>query len=587
MKAKKIIAGMTTAAIAASMMAISASANFTVVDGMADIKQIWNDKGLAGYNFSASDIKYLYFEAESDHLDWWDNNGTPSAVILKTDGTGDGFGGVAALNYGSDWNEEAQTGDKTWNQDNTYSNDNCVVDTKGTEDKSDDVYSWKFDISGHYTDANFKEDAEGLKYWAQVNFQCWWGGDDESVEVKFTNVKLLTEDGLDILSYPEAKAAVDDFGDVVGTNTTDVTNATTDLIDAIDNATTIEELEAAIKAAEDALKNADKAVDDGYKAASDVIDYSESPLMDNLDDTESDYNKAANALDDQIEKAKAKVEKMKREEAAADALDELKDALEEANIEGVIEDMEGAADALNDVTKILEEAAAAADKIDALKDVLAKAQEAFDALEEGDEADTEAFEAAKDAIGQAAAKLAAAEEALNDARANYDAATQKEIDELNNKIKELEDAAEKDATTIADLEKENDLLDGQVEQLTKDKEDAAEFINEKQAKIDELEAQVEDLKKQLEEAKANNADPEEIQKLKDEIAAKDAEIADLKKQLDDANAAKEAAQKEADDAKKAAEEAKKGSNPGTGAAAFAVAGLALAGAAFVVTKKRK
>lgn len=257
---------------------------------------------------------------------------------------------------------------------------------------------------------------------------------------------------------------------------------------------------------------------------------------DGIYDTVEDYTKG---VEDAIAKAA-------RENAAAEALAKLEEAVDAADFEDVINSMNDAAKALNNAADVIAQADAAKKEIEELQAVLDEATEAFEALQDGDVADTAAYQAAKEKVDAAAAELAAAQKAFENAQKAYDAKTQEAL-------------AAKDKE-IADLEDEVDDLKAQLAAAPTAEEKAAleAQIAEKEAKIAELEKSVADLEKALKDAK--KAAPTTDDSKTD--SKPDTKTDDSK--TDD-----------------------KGSNPNTGTGALATVGLALAAAAFVVSKKRK
>ena len=236
------------------------------------------------------------------------------------------------------------------------------------------------------------------------------------------------------------------------------------------------------------------------------------------------------------------VEKAAREKAAADALAKLEEAVDAASFDEVIAEMNAAADALNNATEVIAKADAAKKEIEDLKAVLDEATEAFEALQDGDEADKDAYEAAKAKVEEAAANLAAAQEAFENAQKAYDEETAKQLAAKDQEIADLEDEVEdlKAQLAAAPTAEEKAALEAQ--------------IAEKEAKIAELEKSVADLEKALKDAQK---------------AAPTTDDSKPDTKTDDTKT---------DD---------KGSNPNTGTGALATVGVALAAAAFVVSKKRK
>lgn len=244
--------------------------------------------------------------------------------------------------------------------------------------------------------------------------------------------------------------------------------------------------------------------------------------------------------DDGIKSIRNVTYKPIREKAAADALKALQDKLTAADIDSIVDSTNAAATALTSAKDALAKIDAAIKDVADLQAALDEAQKAFDDLLEGDEADTEAFEAAKKKVADAKAALEAAKKNLDDAIKAYNAATAEQL-------------AAKDEQ-IADLEAEKEALQAELDKLKADAEANA-------AQIEELNAQL-------------AAKDEEIAKL-------NTEKADLQTKLDEAIKNGGSASDNNNDAAGDKDEV-----PNTGVA-VAFAGLALAAAGAVVSKKRK
>lgn len=235
-------------------------------------------------------------------------------------------------------------------------------------------------------------------------------------------------------------------------------------------------------------------------------------------------------------------ESYQRETDAYNALVKLNETIDnfEVDIDAIVDSTNAAAIALSDAKNALATIDDAIKSVADLQAAVDEAQAVFDKLKADETTNTEAFEAAKKKVSDAKADLEAAKKNLDDAIKAYDAATAEQL-------------AAKDKT-IADLEAEKEALQAELDKLKADAEANA-------AQIEELNAQL-------------AAKDEEIAKL-------NTEKADLQTKLDEAIKNGGSASDNNNDAAGDKDEV-----PNTGVA-VAFAGLALAAAGAVVSKKRK
>lgn len=234
-------------------------------------------------------------------------------------------------------------------------------------------------------------------------------------------------------------------------------------------------------------------------------------------------------------------ESYQRESDAYNALVKLNETIDnfEVDIDAIVDSTNAAAIALSDAKNALATIDDAIKSVADLQAAVDEAQAVFDKLKADETTNTEAFEAAKKKVSDAKADLEAAKKNLDDAIKAYDAATAEQL-------------AEKDKQ-IADLEAEKEALQAELDKLKADAEANA-------AQIEELNAQL-------------AAKDEEIAKL-------NTEKADLQTKLD------EAIKNGGSVSDNNASAGDKDEVPNTGVA-VAFAGLALAAAGAVVSKKRK
>lgn len=176
-----------------------------------------------------------------------------------------------------------------------------------------------------------------------------------------------------------------------------------------------------------------------------------------------------------------------REAVAAEALKTLQDKLAALDVSDIVESTNAAAEALSASTDAIANIDNAIKGLAEYEAAVEEAQATIDGvLMEGDSYDEEALAAAKKTVADAKADLEAAKTALNEAIAKYDADTAKLLEDQQKEIEKLEeekaalqaelDAAKKDAAANADKIKE---LEDQI--AAKDEEIAA-----KDAEIEEL-----------------------------------------------------------------------------------------------------
>lgn len=240
MKVSKILAGMSAAAILASVTAISASAAIT--NGDADGNYVYDfanaigTAGVADY-IKADDIVGVKVVIGGEGLSSYED---AAGKTIATIG-GEGFGGGIVVNHGAGWDQMG------WGND--AQDFNVVV--------ADGEYYFVRDLTGVIAAEDYSL-AENT--WGQIVVSQWWGG-DFSVE----SVTLIDAEGNDVIAKAvEAKAAAEKAAREAA-----AADALAELQAKID-ALTYKDAISDMEAAADALTNAKSVLDKADAAKAEI-----------------------------------------------------------------------------------------------------------------------------------------------------------------------------------------------------------------------------------------------------------------------------------------------------------------------------
>lgn len=334
MKFKKLLAGVCSMAIAASMMAVSASAAITNnADGSFtfDVATGRKDAGLEDY-FKAGDVATIKVVLDGDFSVTDGDCALWDATLNDGEGGYNGFGGGIIINHAAGW-------------------DSVEWGNPGAEKQLE--VQWNEDETEFYIEVEMTAFANALTdddlscvdgTWGQICLQQWWGGDfavkevelldaeDTSVVVHNAADGSVTTTEMREAAAAEALKALQDAYDAL--NVDEVVASTTAAAEALGNSTAaVDNVTAAIEKVnglEDAIANAQAAVDalkDGEgtdtKAAFEEASATVETAKADLAAAQKELNDAIAAYDaataEQLNKQDEEIKKLEEEKAALEA----------------------------------------------------------------------------------------------------------------------------------------------------------------------------------------------------------------------------------------------------------------------------